>query len=314
MPDRRLPDAPSSWGLVIPNTKRALGSSTSSDSTQRPTERIGQLILRAVMLAGGLLVGIAIALPITRTVELNGQLVPERVVSIRSEEPGLLSEIQVVAGDTVRPGALVARLRSRELEEATRLSPEYGPALLARRRRLDVYAPPWSERRLDGSHITSTIWRGGIVLTEDLEERRGASVDAGDVILALAAIGSDGRVGYVVRAWAREKDAQRVRPGMTARVTFTAFPQERRRQVTGTVIRVSLTPDAKAARGPDEPKELTGGEWRVDISMAPDVLRTVLQSPAELRAGFSTEVAVRERRETLATTALNWVRARWEER
>ncbi|OZC01351.1 biotin/lipoyl-binding protein [Rubricoccus marinus] len=216
----------------------------------------------------------ALTVPVTRTVEFDGQLVPERVVPIRAEEPGLLTEIYVAAGDTVRPGQRLARLRSPELDEATRASTGHDPALLARRVRLDVHAPPYAERQPDGAADVSSFWRGGIVLTEDLRERRGARIAAGDIVLDLAAVDADGRVPYVVRAWPPEHEALRARPGKPARLTFSAVPQERLRQASGIVRRVAMAPEADTySEASGEPQ---AARWRVEVDVDPDAVATIV--------------------------------------
>ena len=135
---------PRAWALTVPDTSQALGATAAGGGPQRPAqgaERVGRRILRAVGFVGVLAIVIALTVPITRTVELDGQLVPERVISVRAAESGLLTEIHVAAGDTVRPGQLIAGLRSPELDEATRASTGHDPALLARRARLNLHAP-----------------------------------------------------------------------------------------------------------------------------------------------------------------------------
>lgn len=290
------------WTLTVPDTDRALGIPAPGGDPSRPSrgaDRAGRRILRAVGLAGVLAVVISLTVPIPRTVDLDGQLVPERVVSIRAEEPGLITEIHVAAGDTVLPGQLVARLRSPELDEATRTSTSHDPALLARRARLDLYAPPWSERQPDGTADPSTFWRGGIVLTEDMDERRGRRVDAGDTVVELAALDGGGEIGHVVRAWASERDAQRVHPGMPARITFTAVAQDRPRQATATVRRMAVVPDSSSEAFPFP----GAGRWRVELVLDDEVV-------VESLTGASVEVVVQEHRETLARTAARWIQAR----
>ncbi len=271
---------------------------------------------RRVLRSAGALALIAAAgatlVPVPRTVTLDGHLVPARTVLIRAEEPGLLTHVLVAPGDTVQPGALVARLQSPALDEAFRTADRSRLpwTLLARRARLDVHAPPFAERHPDGSTDASTLWRGGVVLTEGLSERRGARLDAGDVVVELAALATDGRTGVplVVRAWADERDAPRVRPGMPARLTVSALLPAQPRQASGRVARVGLVPDP--ARPPDAP-----APWRVEIAVDAHQLGGLLPpastpTPSLLRAGFSVDVAVVERRETLAATAVRWLRAR----
>ena len=150
------------------------------------------------------------------------------------------------------------------------------------------------------------------MLTEDLKEQRGARIDAGETVLDLADLGNDERVTHVVRAWAPEREAQRVRPGMPARLTFTAVPQERTRQVSGVVRRVALVPEAASHPGASgEPHAAT---WRVEVAVHPDEVAEIVgtaELTIELRAGFSVEVTVEERSETLARTLASWGRARW---
>ena len=305
---------PPQWTLTVPDAARALGGPNDASGPQPPVqraERANRRILRSVGLIVVLGAVASLTVPITRTVELDGHLVPERVVPIRAAEPGLLTEIHVAAGDTVRPGQFVARLRSPQLDEATRASTGHDPALLARRVRLDVHAPPHAERQPDGAADAATFWRGGIVLTEDLLERRGARIAAGDIVLDLAAVDADGRVPYVVRAWAPEREALRARPGMPARLTFTAIPQERPRQASGVVRRVSLAPEADYYSEASGEPQAAG--WRVEVDVDPDAVAAIVGSaatPTELRAGFTVELAVQERRETLVRSAERWARSR----
>lgn|GEM_PF-2589478 len=61
------------------------------------------------------------AAPVTRATILSltsatGRVVPERVISFTAPADGTLSTLEAVAGDTVKPGALLAQIRSRTLE------------------------------------------------------------------------------------------------------------------------------------------------------------------------------------------------------
>ena len=274
--------------------------------------RASRTVLRGFGAALVTALAVGAFVPFPRTVTLDGRLVPARTVTLRAQEPGLLTDLLVTAGDTVQPGALVARLRSPTLDEAFRTASPIRPpyALLARRARLDVYAPPFAERRPDGNADPASLWSGGVVLTEGLDERRGTHLDAGDTVLVLAALGSDPRrtVPVVVRAWATEREAQRVRPGMPARVTVSALPHTQPRQMTGHVNRVGLAPDPSLPLDAD-------AQWRVEIAVDERSLRTLLQPsstdiPSVLQIGFTVRVAVEEHRETLAVTGLRWLRAR----
>lgn len=308
--DGSVREVPARWTLTVPDSASALSppdpdgpAGDSSPVGARSAERVGRRVLRSLtvlVVAGGVF---ATTVPITRTVTLEGRLVPTRTVSLRAEEPGLLAAIHVAAGDTVRPNRLLAQLWSPELDETLRTAPDAGPALLARQARLDLYAPPWAERLPNGHVDPATISPGGVVLTEDLHEQRGARFEAGDVVLALVMLGTDGRIPFVVRAWADGRDAQRVRPGMPARLTFFDLPPERPRQTTGTVRSVGPAPEH------DLDVPFLEDHWRVEATVDPGDLAAVLAStdPAgrttRLRAGFNVEIAVEERRETFARTA-----------
>jgi multidrug efflux pump subunit AcrA (membrane-fusion protein) len=338
---------------------------------------------------------LAATVPLTRTVELSGHLVPERVVPVRPLHHGLVAEVLVAAGDTVAAGALLARLDGRALhaerealaaerarlaaerrlagaEEAEReraaeaaLSHAQAVRSAARadyRRTAAVFGfAPGTEALSEGEHVAldearaalaqaeaavekaryggTDAWRAGwhvhaarvaaidarlreldvrlsrlsiraptsidhgaVVFTEDLDRLRHARLDAGDALLDLAPLDAAGTTPLIVRALAGERAAQRLRPGMPARLTVTAVPTERPRQATGRVVRVGSASDDGA------------GGWRVELTLDP--LSEITAStgstdlPTVLRSGFTVDVAVEERRETLAHTAAAWVRER----
>lgn len=287
--------------LALPDPAIALG--TEPERARRSARRV----LRAVGIVCALAATGALTLPIERTVELDGRLVPAHVVPVRPLLDGLVTELLVAPGDTVTTGRLLARLFSPE-----RATAHPRRSYLAHH---DVYAPP-----------TLTA---GVVLTEDLDGLLGMRLDAGDLLLELAALDLNGKVPFTIRAHADEHRAQRVRPGMPARLTFTAVPTERPRQAAGRVVRVGPASERTGGRSPD-PRRLTerlaqplGGRdaWRVEIAVDPGALDAVIQPlpdsdglPTELRVGFSVEVAVVERRETIAQTAAVWITARRQER
>ncbi|GAB5550148.1 MAG: hypothetical protein SangKO_099080 [Sandaracinaceae bacterium] len=292
------------WTLAVPNAGHALRDADACQTSQPSggPERASRRIFHASVLGIVLASVVATTVPITRTLQLDGQLVPERIITLRAAESGLLTDLHVAPGDRVMPRQLVARLHSPALDELARASSGHDPALLARRARLDVHAPPPAVRKPDGTADPATLWHGGIVLNEDLHALRGARFEAGDPIVELATIDPDGRIPYVVQAWAPERDALRTRPGMTACITFSAIPHHRPRQTIGTVRRVALAPDSLSAR------------WRVELDIDPSALAPIAGADevgalTELRAGVSVEVAVETRRETLARTATRWIRS-----
>lgn len=294
--------------LAVPDPDQAFrldnGPSTPRPSTSG-TDRTARHVLRAAGLAALFGALAALTVPLSRTVELDGQLVPERILTVRAAEPGLLDEVAVSAGDTLAPDQFVARLRSPALDEALRISPRLDAALLARRARLDLHAPPFAARRPDGTADPATLFHGGVVLTEDLPERHGVHLDAGDALLELAVVSAEGGIPFVVHARADEREAQRTRPGMPTRLLVTAIPTDRPRRLTGSVRRVARPP------GPD-------GEistWQVEILVDPAAVTALLDTgpsdvPTMLRTGFSAEVSIQERRETLVATARRWLRTR----
>lgn len=291
--------------LAVPDPGLALSEDGPPGRPRRAGTDAACRVLRGAAWTSIVAASAVLTVPLARTVELDGRLVPERVTTVRVSEPGLLEELAVAPGDTVAPGQLVARLRSPALDEALRTSPRFDAALLARRERLDVYAPPFVSRRPDGSADPATLFHAGVVLTEDLHERYGAHLDAGDALFDLAVLGSERRLPFVVHAVADEREAQRTRTGMHARLTVTALPPDQPRQIAGTVRRVALTP------GPGQ----ADPSWRVEIIVHSAEVSTLLRcvppdTPLLLRAGFSVRVSIQERRETLAATALRWIRTR----
>ena len=382
--------------LALPDPAAALGSEPEL------ARRTARLVLRTVA-AVCVLAAVGIAtVPIERTVELDGRLVPEHAVPVRPRIGGLVAEILVTAGDTVAVGDTLARLdghalrteraalsaerdrlvaerhhagaqeTERERAAAVALTRAQASLLAARaayRRTAAVFrfrqeetealgegahvaldearatlvaaeadveaaryggAEAWRESwhghaahlRLLDAHlrdldaridrlavrVPSTLLHGAIVLTEDLDLLPHARLDAGDVLLELAGLDADGAIPLVVHASADEREAQRIRPGMPARLTFPAVPTERPRQSAGRVLRV----------GPAPEDSMQG--WRIELAPDPGTLATITEParnsrlPTVLHAGFSVQIAVEERRETVARTATRWVRARHGER
>lgn len=286
-------ELPGEGVLAVPDAATALG--TGPERARRSTHRV----LRAVVLVCTLAVVGALTLPIERTVELDGRLVPERVVPIRPFLDGLVSEVLVAPGDTITSGKLLARL----------FSPERAAA-----------QPRSSYLAHHDIHVPASL-NAGIVLTDDLDRLVGAHLDAGDLLLELAALDASGTLPLTIRAHADERRAQRVRPGMPARLTFTAVPAERPRQATGHVFRVGLASENTGGRFPEPHRLAERDAWRVEIAIDPEGLDALTQPlpngdglPTALRAGSSVEVAVVERRETIARTLVQWLRARLAER
>ena len=128
------------------------------------------------------------------------------------------------------------------------------------------------------------------MLTEDLDLLPHTRLDAGDVLLELAGLDADGAIPLVVHASADEREAQRIRPGMPARLTFPAVPTERPRQSAGRVLRVGPAPEGS----------MQG--WRIELAPDPGTLATITEParnsrlPTVLHAGFSVQIAVEERR------------------
>lgn len=385
--------------LALPDSAGALG--TEPERARRSARRVLRTVGALCALAA---VGAA-TVPVERTVELDGRLVPEHVVAVRPLVGGLVAEVRVAAGDTVAVGDTLALLDDHALRaerdalvaERARLVAErrYGAAgererarsagadlaraeaafVAARagyRRTAAVFrfADGDTETLSEGEHVAldearaavaeaeaaveaaryggTDAWRaswhvhaarldaldarvhdldlqldrlvirapaslseGAVVLTEDLDRLHYARLAAGDAVLELAALDGDGTAGppvvpLTIRAQADERQAQRVRTGMPARLTITAIPTERPRQATGRVVRVGPAPEGDASEG-----------WRIELD--PDDLAAITTStgsvglPTVLRSGFNVEAAVKERHETIAQTAARWIIARFEE-
>lgn len=106
------------WTLTVPDAHRALRTGSDDGGPLRAAqgaERAGGRVLCAFAAVVFAALALAATVPLTRTVELSGRLVPERVIPVRTLYRGLVAEVLVAAGDTVTAGALLARLDGRAL-------------------------------------------------------------------------------------------------------------------------------------------------------------------------------------------------------
>ena len=104
----RPPGATSPPALALPDPATARGTEPER------ARRAARHTVRAVGVICTLAATCALSLPVERTVELEGRLVPTHVVPVRPLLDGLVVEVLVAPGDTVGPGRLLARLYAPE--------------------------------------------------------------------------------------------------------------------------------------------------------------------------------------------------------
>lgn len=104
------------------------------------------------------------------------------------------------------------------------------------------------ERRFLADRLARTVIRApraGTVLTGDLDRRAGDRIQAGEVLMELAALD-----GWQARVMVQEADIPRVKPGQPVRLYVDAFPHMEYRIFDGTVEKVPAKPASDAAQPP----------------------------------------------------------------
>ncbi|MFO1407579.1 MAG: efflux RND transporter periplasmic adaptor subunit [Steroidobacteraceae bacterium] len=213
------------------------------------------------------------------TVELAGSvrsvgtLEPETEIRLSFKVGGVVERVGVHAGDTVARGQLLATIRRAEVDTAVAQAAEAEAKAkrdLERARRLredevateeqvQDLATAWNVARanLESARFNARYARieapqDGVVLSRLAEPDE--LVQAGQPVLVLG--GTDG--GWIVRTALADRDAVRVEPGDTARVSFDAFPG---REFAGRVTRVGSSADPYT------------GTFDVEVAVAPDGAR-----------------------------------------
>lgn len=222
----------------------------------------------------------AAAIPVRVAVVTNGEvadtITATGTTAGREEVPlafkigGVVEHVAPRAGDAVRAGAVLARLRPTEVAAQVTAAAE-GEAKAARdlaraerlwrdsvvtlaqledaRTALAVARAQGRVARFNADFATVRAPGDGIVLRRAAEP--GELVEAGRPVLVVRRGGS----GLVVRAALVDRDALRVRPGDTAIVTLDALPD---RRFAGRVARRGAAADAGS------------GSYEVEVALGPD--------------------------------------------
>lgn len=169
---------------------------------------------------------------------------------VRSLVPGIVERVFVTEGSGVGRGAPVAALRDAELraerdaalasvaesERAAAQAAARGDAGEERRQRIRM-ASYRTEADVLEERVAASIIRSptaGVVLTPRPEERLGARVDAGDLVVLV------GRTDTLeLELGVEQRDIARVAPGQDVRLRVDALPQ---RTFTGTVTSIGRLP------------------------------------------------------------------------
>jgi len=177
------------------------------------------------------------ALPVVHTVTAVATLEAEHRQVVGAAQAGHLLAVHARVGDRVEQGELLARLDDRQardeliaLREAMlRVDEELSRALAVRDRsslgrlraeRAGVLADlSAAERRLERSRVLAPFT--GTVLAGELDERLGASVQAGETLFEL---GADRRVRLMLEI--DERDVRLVEQGLQARLRMASLPMQ----------------------------------------------------------------------------------------
>ena len=202
-----------------------------------------------------------------------GTLEPETEIRLSFKVGGVVERIVVHAGDTVARGQLLATIRRTEVDTALAQASEAEAKARrdlerGRRLRADEVATEeqvqdletaWNVARanLDSARFNARYSRieapqDGVVLSRLAETDE--LVQAGQPVLVLGGTGD----GWIVRTALADRDAVRVQPGSTARISFDAFPG---REFAGRVTRVGSSADPYT------------GTFDVEIAVTPDGAR-----------------------------------------
>lgn len=175
--------------------------------------------------------------PAQSRINASAELVPQERRLITAPRAGFVQSVDVVAGEQVDEGQLLATLDSRDLElEASRSASEIATAevefraamasfdrqasVVARARLAQVRAQQLLiERQLDQNSLLASI--SGIVLNSDPGNTLGAPVSRGDTLFEIAPAD-----GYEVHLLVDESDIRNVQVGQAGELTLRARPDD----------------------------------------------------------------------------------------
>lgn len=251
--------------MVCMRTRRRLASFT------RPRHLIAKG--SAVLLS--LLVAIAGLVPVTHYVKASAEIVPTERRVISAPTSGYIDSVFVNAGDHVRKGDNLIRLDTRELElvqagqenEVRSARSELRAAMASYDRKELAIAQAKldqieAELALTRQRILRTVMTApidGVIVSGDLSQSLGVSVERGKVLLEMAPAD-----GYEVQLLVHEVDMHYVRPGQSGRLSLESDP--------GSALAVEVSAIHPIARA-------SGGENRFLVET------TLSQQAAGLRPG-----------------------------
>jgi RND family efflux transporter MFP subunit len=201
-------------------------------------------IAAAVLIAG-------FALPLPSWVSGSAWVKPARPVALRAGTEGTVEEVLVVEGQAVTQGEVVARMRRDELEidlEEVRAAGQEAKAEAARARSqgdLSTYRArqaklnelyereKYLETELGRTELT--VPTSGVVLTPNIERRRGEHLRRGEALLEVADFTT-----MEIEISLAGHDLERVSIGQPARLKVHAYPQ---RTFRGQVVRIAPAAD-----------------------------------------------------------------------
>ncbi len=193
------------------------------------------LIAKASAVALVLLLAFAYYLPVTHHVKASAEIVPTERRVISAPINGFITSVLVNAGDHVRAGDILLRLDTRELEleqagqenqilsaraQLRAVMASYDRKELAiAQAKLDQIEAELALTKQQISRTSMTAPVDGVIVSGDLTQSLGMSVERGKVLLEMAPVG-----GYEVHLLVHEIDVPYVRQGQTGRLSLAADP------------------------------------------------------------------------------------------
>ena len=198
--------------------------------TDRPGRRVLLGLMTTLLLAATLI-------PVDSHIRARAELLPLERRLITAPRAGFVQSVDVVIGEEVESGQLLATLDARDLElEASRSASEIATAevefraamasfdrqasVVARARLAQARAQQMLvQRQLDQNSVTAPL--AGLVLTADPANTLGAPVSRGDTLFEIAPAD-----GYEVHLLLDQSDIRDVFVGQTGELTLRARPDE----------------------------------------------------------------------------------------
>ena len=193
------------------------------------------LIAKASTVALALLLIFSYFLPVTHHVKASAEVVPVERRAISAPTNGYINSVFVNAGDHVRSGDILLRLDTRELElkqagqenEIRSARAQLRAAMASYDRKelaiagakLDQIEAELALTKQQISRTSISAPVSGVIVSGDLSQSLGMSVERGKVLLEMAPA-----EGYEVQLLVHETDVPYIRQGQTGRLSLAADP------------------------------------------------------------------------------------------